>query len=85
MSNIAAILSQPLFNQSNVDLIINTTSQRQRSQTARTVSRERVPVGQDRSVFWITHYRGFAAKLKATRICPFRICSTIIKLRWRQR
>lgn len=59
------------FNQSNVDLIINTTVNVNAVKLHELFHCERVPVGAwDRSVFWITHYRGFAAKLAATKNLP---------------
>jgi len=59
------------FNQSNVDLIVNTTVNVNAVKLHELFHCERVPVGAwDRSVFWITDYRGFAAKLAATKNLP---------------
>ena len=59
------------FNQSNVDLIVNTTVNLNAVKLHELFHCERVPVGAwDRSVFWITDYRGFAAKLAATKNLP---------------
>lgn len=59
------------FNQSNVDLIVNTTVNVNAVKLHELFHCERVPVGAwDRSVFWITDYRGFASKLAATKNLP---------------
>jgi hypothetical protein len=59
------------FNQSNVDLIVNTTVNLNAVKLHELFHCQRVPVGAwDRSVFWITNYRGFAAKLAATKNLP---------------
>jgi hypothetical protein len=59
------------FNQSNVDLIVNTTVNVNAVKLHELFHCERVPVGAwDRAVFWITDYRGFAAKLAATKKLP---------------
>src|SRR5579872_204270 len=65
----------PLFskfiNQPGVDLIINTTVNAQALKLHELFRCNRVPVGAwNRSVFWITHYREFAAKLAATKHLP---------------
>jgi hypothetical protein len=59
------------FNQGNVDLIVNTTVNVNAVKLHELFHCERVPVGAwDRAVFWITDYRGFAAKLAATKRLP---------------
>jgi hypothetical protein len=59
------------FNQSNVDLIVNTTVNVNAVKLHELFHCERVPVGAwNRSVFWITDYRGFAVKLAATKNLP---------------
>lgn len=59
------------FNQTNVDLIVNTTVNVNAVKLHELFHCERAPVGAwDRSVFWITHYQGFAAKLAATKNLP---------------
>jgi hypothetical protein len=59
------------FNQGNVDLIVNTTVNVNAVKLHELFHCERVPVGAwDRAVFWITDYRGFAAKLAATKSLP---------------
>lgn len=66
----------PLFsrfiNQPNIDLIVNTTVNAQALKLHELFRCLRVPVGAwNRSVFWITHYREFAAKLAASKNLPF--------------
>jgi len=59
------------FNQSNVDLIVNTTVNVNAVKLHELFHCARVPVGAwNRSVFWITNYRGFAAKLAVTKSLP---------------
>jgi hypothetical protein len=59
------------FNQSNVDLIVNTTVNVNAVKLHELFHCQRVPVGiWDRSVFWITDYLSFAAKLAATKNLP---------------
>jgi hypothetical protein len=59
------------FNQSNVDLIVNTTVNLNAVKLHELFHCERAPVGAwNRSVFWITHNRGFAAKLAKTKNLP---------------
>jgi hypothetical protein len=56
------------FSQENVDLYLSTTVNSQSSQAFQAFNSTRVPVGAwNQSVFWITHYRGFAASwIRAT-------------------
>jgi hypothetical protein len=64
-------LFSQFFNQPNVDLIVNTTVNVNAVKLHELFHCERAPVGVwDRSAFWITHYRGFAAKLAATKNLP---------------
>lgn len=64
-------LFSQFFNQSNVDLIVNTTVNVNAVKLHELFHCERAPVGVwDRSVFWITNYRGFAAGLAAMRNLP---------------
>jgi len=54
------LLLATYFKQSNVDLFLNTTVNSQAARAYSTFQGVPVPVGGwDRSLFWITHYRGF--------------------------
>lgn len=56
------------FTQKNVDLFLNTTVNAYAVAGQKAFRAARVPVGVwDRSVFWITNYRGFAASLLANK------------------
>jgi hypothetical protein len=58
----ASLLLDEFFNQPGVDLYFNTTVNRHSVEALRTFDSAEVPRGQwDRSAFWITGYRGFAA------------------------
>ncbi len=64
-------LFSQFFNQRNVDLIVNTTVNVNAVKLHELFHCERAPVGVwDRSVFWITNHRGFAAKLATTKNLP---------------
>jgi hypothetical protein len=59
------------FNQGNIDLIVNTTVNVNAVKLHELFHCERVPVGAwDRSLFWITNYHGFAAKVAAAKKLP---------------
>jgi hypothetical protein len=59
------------FGQSGVDLLIITTAGREASKVFEAIRVLRVPTGCfDRSSFWITHHRGFAASFLQTKRVP---------------
>ena len=67
----ALLLLDQYFSQKNVDFYIGTTLSSQASKAFGLFGSSRVPVGTwDRSAFWITQYRGFAASLLAMKAFP---------------
>src|SRR5579884_2623053 len=64
----AAVLLDELFRQNNVDLFLNTTLNRHASAAYSMFDSPRVPAGAwNRSGYWITNHRGFAASALAAR------------------
>jgi hypothetical protein len=69
--NYSILLLHRCFNQQNVDLYLCTSANRQSSGILSVFNSSRVPVGAwDQSIFWITHYRGFAASWVAMKTAP---------------
>jgi hypothetical protein len=67
------LLTSQFFKQKSVDLLVNTTVGAQASSAHTVFGAARVPVpGWDESLFWITHYQGFAESLLATKCVPLR-------------
>jgi len=64
-------LFSSFFNQKNIDLILNSTVNAQGMNLHELFHCQRCPAGAwDQSVFWITGYRGFAAKLAESKNAP---------------
>lgn len=67
----ALLLVATYFKQTNVDLFLNTSVNAEAAQAFSSFQGIRVPVGDwDRSLFWITHYPGFAESLLRQKGAP---------------
>jgi hypothetical protein len=65
------LLLDRYFNQKNVDLYLSTSVNSQSSRAFAVFNSPPVPVGAwDRSAYWVTHYRGFAASWAAMKALP---------------